>query len=73
MTDLHGGDYFSPVGDDIWRETEKGGSGGGGGGDAVRALIHLIGIVLIVFGIMLSGVWLPLGIITWLGIKLLAV
>ena len=65
MTELKGGDYFSPSGHENWRITEKHDSGGGTGGGGGKGL----GIVLIIVGVILAAIFPPLGILIWIGAK----
>ena len=69
MTDLQGGDYFSPMGHENWNTIESSNSGGVRHSNS-SGLVRGIGITLIVIGVIGAAFFPPIGILIYIGLKM---
>lgn len=69
MTDLKGGDYFSPMGHENWNTIESSNSGGVRHSNS-SGLVRGIGITLIVIGVIGAAFFPPIGILIYIGLKM---
>lgn len=69
MTDLKGGDYFSPMGHENWNTIESSNSGGVKHSNS-SGLVRGIGITLIVIGVIGAAFFPPIGILIYIGLKM---
>ena len=69
MTDLKGGDYFSPMGHENWDTIESSNSGGVRHSNS-SGLVRGIGITLIIIGVIGAACFPPIGILIYIGLKM---